>query len=267
MIRATVDTRQVIQLLNGAVQQMPYAVSVGLNNTAQEIRRAEVEEMQKCIDRPTRFTLNSLQVTPATKTSLVATVGLKKMEKRSTHYLEPLIVGGPRHMKGFERAFGKKWLLPGKAMTLDQYGNMPRTLIIQLLAYFQQFGEVGYKSNMTADKRARMAKIKRMQDGKALTKRQLAKDAKAGYLTIAGKVYFLSLGRGVMGRRGEQHLMGGIYQKSGTHGVKLTPIMIQGERPSYTKRFDYFGVAQRTIDKSLQANIRAAVSQALKTAR
>jgi len=263
--------------LSGATRQISYAISKGINDIAVGIQQHERSVMESVLDRPTKYTLNSLFVAKGSKASPTATVGFKDIPKHSTHYLEPLIKGGPRHKKGNEVAFGKRWLTPSYAAAelglIDQYGNFKRSVLQQLLSYFSAAERSsGYSANSTSATRAKLAKMKRTywdsKTGKmkTVTKKQLMKDPARGYKTIGGKQYFISMGKGP-GVSGKQHLAGGIWQKSGVHGVDVKPVLMQVKAPAYRKQFDFYGEAQRYVDKHGASIMAAAVAKALKTAR
>lgn len=259
--------------LQGNAKQIPYALSKGVNDIASGLQKHLQGILPSILDRPNKYTLNAFYVKPGTKQNPTATVGLKDVPKHSTHYLEPLIKGGPRHKKGNEVAFGSRWLAPGKAAAelglIDAYGNFKRSTIQQLLSYFSAAERSsGYSANSTNATRAKLAKMKRTywdsKTGKmkTVTKRQLMKDPNRGYKTIGGKVYFISMGKG-----GNQHLAAGIWQKTGVHGVDVKPVLMQVRQPQYRKQFDFYGLSQQWVDKHAPAIMAAAVAHALKTAR
>lgn len=273
MISIKVDTRAAMSSLQGNAKQIPFALSKGVNDIASGLQKHLQGVMPSILDRPNKYTLNAFYVKPATKQNYTATVGLKDVPKHSTHYLEPLINGGPRHKKGNEVAFGNRWLAPGRAAAelglIDEFGNFKRSTIIQLLAYFGRLErKAGATQNSTPETRAKKAKMKRTywdaKTGKmkTVTKRQLMKDPARGYKTIGGKVYFISMGRG-----GNQHLAAGIWQKTGVHGVDVKPVLMQVKAPTYRKQFDFYGLSQQWVGKNAPAIMAAAVAHALKTAR
>ena len=63
-------------------RQLPFATSLALTRTALMVKAAEVEEMKRVFDAPTRFTLNSLFVRPAKKSRLEAVVWVKDYDQR-----------------------------------------------------------------------------------------------------------------------------------------------------------------------------------------
>ncbi|MGE0919460.1 hypothetical protein [Trichlorobacter lovleyi] len=277
MISIKVDTRATMSALSNATRQIPYAISKGINDIAVGLQKHERGVMESVLDKPTKYTLNSLFVAKGSKANPTATVGLKDVPKHSTHYLEPMVKGGRRHKKGNEVAFGNRWLTPSYAAAelglIDQYGNFKRSVLQQLLSYFSAAERSsGYSANSTNATRAKLAKMKRTywdsKTGKmkTVTKKQLIKDPTRGYKTIGGKQFFISMGRG-SGGSGNQHLAAGIWQKSGVHGVDVKPVLMQAKAPTYSKRFDFYGEAQRFVNKHGAAIMSAAVAQALKTAR
>lgn len=260
-------------------KQVAFAMVKGLNDIGTGLNKFNTSKLNdpSIIDKPTKYTLNAFYLSKATKQSPVVTIGLKDVPKHSTHYLEPLIKGGPRHKKGNEVAFGNQWLAPGKAADelglIDAYGNFKRSKIQQLLSYFSAAERsAGYSANSTNATRAKLAKMKRTywdsKTGKmkTVTKKQLTKDPTRGYKTIGGKQYFISMGKG-SGELGNQHLSKGIYQKSGVHGVDVKPILMVVKTPKYTVKLDFFGYSREWVAKNAAPIMSAAVDYAIKTAR
>ena len=125
-----------------AARQVPFVMSFALTNAMKDARTAEVETMGSVFDRPTRYTLNSLQVVPATKTNLRAELRPKEFGGRPAwKYLGPEIEGGPRRHKGFERALiargllrSNEYVVPSENLKLDANGNVPGSVITQILS-------------------------------------------------------------------------------------------------------------------------------------
>ena len=73
--------------------------------------------------------------------------------------------GGMRRYKPFEGALMKRgfmpsghYAVPGVGCPMDEYDNPQRGFMVQLLSYFDTFGENGYRANMKAKGRARFEK-------------------------------------------------------------------------------------------------------------
>jgi hypothetical protein len=246
------DIAQVQRLLEDRQQrQLPYAAARGLTETAKLVKAAEVHEMGDVFDRPTPWTLNSLFVKPATKQDLTAIVWLKDDRAGSgtppDRYLNPEIKGGLRVPKAFERALQRVGALPpdyvavpGAAAKLDQYGNLSRGQIVQLLSYFRTFDTAGFTANISDARRARLRR---------------------GTKSKVGFEYFV-------GRPGDGKLPLGIWQRFQLgHGTAIKPILIFIPQALYHAIYDFMFVAQRTFDREWPRQFAQALEQALATAR
>lgn len=115
-------------------KQIPYATARALTFTAKAAKQDIESEMRSVFDRPTRWTLNSLYLEAARKDKLQARVGVKGDATRGdppTKWLTPEVHGGTRSPKPSERALRQrgllppgKYVLPGKGMKLDSFGNV-----------------------------------------------------------------------------------------------------------------------------------------------
>ncbi len=232
-------------------KQARFATAVALTRTAQDVRVGLQKEMARAFDRPTRFTLNSLFLKPATKALLEATVWVKDTE-RPKHYLHPEIDGGPRPQKRFEDLLRQRGILgpnertvPGKGAKLDSFGNMGRGQIVQILSQLQAFNLSGFDANATNSKRSR------------------AKRA-------AVKYFYARKGEARQGggswKRGEkvQHLTSGIYAKT---SKGITPVLIFVNRAQYKQRFRFYQVARKMAGDRFEANFAIEYQKALRTAR
>ncbi|MGO4416842.1 hypothetical protein AB4Z27_28110 [Cupriavidus sp. KB_39] len=148
-----------------ARKQMPFATAQALNAVALKVQANAVAGMQKRLDRPTPFTLKSVAVQRATKTTQQALVFVKDIAAR---YLEPYELGGVNKLDG-------RALIKPVAQRLNQYGNIPRSTVRRLAARKNVFvGKVKTKAG-TVDgvwqrtkavrgKRAGMKLIVRFED-------------------------------------------------------------------------------------------------------
>lgn len=173
-ITTEVDTRELESTLTGwEKKQLPFAVARGLTQTAGLVKQALRGSMETSFHEPTAFTLNSLYVKPATKTKLVAEVGIKNMPGNGgtpqSSYLEPEVEGGQRPVKRMEYLFRKNGLLkpgmmfvPGEKAKLDRYGNLAPSMRVQILSALKLFEESAFsrpaKMNQTARSRKRNKK-------------------------------------------------------------------------------------------------------------
>lgn len=234
-----------------AGDQMPFATAVALTRTAKAAKEEIERQLPSLIDRPTPYTMKGFRLYPATKRKLVAEVDFRVAFGRGTSardYLSPLVYGGERKLKAFERSLQRVGLLPsgyvarpGNAAEMDQNGNMSRGQIVQILSYFKAFGEQGYRANIT-DKR-KLA----MKEGR---------DKRTG---PRGVSYFV-------GRPGKK-LAFGIWQKIDFgFGSAIKPIIIFIKQPKYQVTLDVPSIAKRVIDGRFKEELARAVADAKLTA-
>lgn len=249
-----------------AEDQIPFALAKALTMTAMDVKAAESKAMESQLDRPTRFTLNSLFVKPARKGAFEAVVWLKDTgDTAAREYLATQIQGGRRTPKRFEQALQRVGLMPqgwvavaARGVELDGHGNVPAKFIVQLLSYLNAFSEQGYRANMTDKRRQKLAAVGRSD---------------SGMLKINGVQYFVSKGKGEYTGRGawkhgrQQHLAAGIWAKSGTHGSSVRPVFLFVPAARYRARFEFVEVAEQTINDRLMRNWNAAWLDAARTMR
>lgn len=250
-INVTSNVQEVIRKLSDLQkEQVPFALAHALTMTAQRVKDAQVREMRDVFDRPTPYTLDSLFTRPATKTNLTAFVWLKSDTSKGTpadKYLMPQIKGGERRLKRFEKALQRVGALPpdyvavpGEAAKLDSYGNMSRGQIVQILSYFQAFPEAGYRANITAARKVRLARGSRAKQGIA---------------------YFV-------GRPGGGKAPLGVWQRTQfAAGSAIKPVLIFVPAARYEKLFDFYYVAQQTIERDLLPQFAASLQAALASAK
>jgi hypothetical protein len=214
MLRIDIRDNIIAHLDHLRKNAVPFATAVALTRTAQAVKAAEVEEMKSVFDRPTPFTLRSLYVKGATKSNLEARVWIKDIN-RPQHYLIPQIHGGARHLKRFEEHLQRAGLLPsgmaavpGAGARLNKYGNMSAGQITQILSVIGAHPDIYARVSAASRKRNRKP-----------------------------RAYFV-------GRPGGGRLPLGIWEK---RGHRVLPILIFVRRPTYQKRFDFYGVATKTI--------------------
>ena len=230
-------------------KEFPYAVARTLSKVAVLAREGEYKEMKKVFDRPTPYTLKSLYTKSAKMDDLTSAIWLKgKMEAGkgtpAIYYLAPQIFGGARSLKRHESALRRIGILPpdlycvpGKGADLDAYGNMKSAQIVKILSYFQAFSEVGYRANITEQRKKKMAKG---------TKKKL------------GVTYFA-----IRKRRGK--LAPGIYQRTELMGVKMLIAFVK--RPHYMKRLLFWETAREVANKEWKHLFDEAMEAALAKGR
>ena len=213
-------------------KQIPFAMSLALNETATIGQAAGVKEMKRVFDRPTPFILNSLRVKRSSKNRLIAEVGFKDVFGRFGSAVEdtlkPNIEGGSRKPKASEMTLRRagilgsdEFIVPSRALRLDRFGNIPKGTMNKIISNIGASSERGFTSNTPAANRT--------------------------LKYIVGEV-------------------------DGTRGIwsvqsnKWKPVLIFVKQPRYKARFDFYGVTQREIDKGFAGAMRRSLKRALDTA-
>lgn len=213
-------------------RQVPFVTAYALTKTAQDIREEERRVMAEVFDRPTRFTLNSLFVRPATKANLSAEVYFKEGfgSVPAWRYLGPQVEGGPRRHKSFERALiragvmrADEFAVPGAGVNLDQHGNMRGGEITRILS------QLNASPDPTQNIGARGPRRRSRRN--------------------AGR-YFLLRGRGAPD---------GIYHRGS--GREIKPVLIFVRSPQYSKRFPFYETARRVFDQRFAARFREGMAR------
>lgn len=236
-----------------AAGQVPFALSVALNKTAEKARLKVRSEMPSVFDRPTPWVLNSLRVKRSTKTNLTAELAYKDKNsvESSRSMVEPHVFGGRRHFKAMEaRLMNMGYMpkgynaVPGGAAKLDAYGNMSRGQISQLLNVLGTYTEAGYnKANAKTVERLAKGNVKK---------------------NVYGFVYWVNP---VTGQRRARHIPPGVYQRVITaFGTSLKPVLIFVKQASYKKRLPFFDMAQAVADKEFPGEFDRAFDEAMRTA-
>lgn len=133
--RVSIDTSELralkARIANIRTEQIPYATSRAINDVARQVQSAFSAELTAKLDKPKPFTTNAPTfLLPATKTELVAEVGLKDAQAR---YLAPLLTGGSRIQKPVEQRFMGRYFVPSRIMPKDAYGNVSKANLLALL--------------------------------------------------------------------------------------------------------------------------------------
>ncbi|MCU7836513.1 MAG: hypothetical protein KZQ83_14850 [gamma proteobacterium symbiont of Taylorina sp.] len=218
---------EVIKGMEEFGKQGRFALALGMTNTAMVVEAAEINEIGRVFDRPTRYTLNSLYVKPATKTRLQSVVKIKDFSSKAvppSKYLYAQVHGGARSYKRFEVLLQNigilpkgMYLVPGYDARLNQYGNITRAMIQKILSDL----------------------------GAQFDNRQNSWGSEGKYF--------------VDNSSGKFH----IYQHV---GGDLKSIMFGVRNTNYKKRFDFYGVGMGIANKHLVKEIDKALIVALDTA-
>ena len=253
-MKITIDTRgvdaQIARLRGLAENKIRIAAKSALNvaafNAAEETKR----EMGRVFKSPTPWVSGGVRYKKATAEKLESQVDFDKWGNKNavtvSHVLAAEIAGGNRKHKRHEVALQRAgilpsgyYIVPGDAAQLDAYGNMKGSQIVQIMSWFQSFNRhSGDNKNMTE---------KRM--------RALGKDKRNG--TRGFQYFALTKPKG--------KLLPGIYQRfQFARGSALKSVMIFIKSPTYRKRLDFYGVAERAARESFQGALSQYLNQMLK---
>lgn len=163
-------------------KQLPFATAQAINAVAKRLQAAEQANMAKVLDKPTPFTLNSVSVKRANKSSLTAMVYVKDI---AAAYLLPYEAGGQNKLNA-------RALIKPVGQKVNQYGNLPRTTVRRLAAKKNVFigkvrtsaGEVDgvwQRSKATRGKKAGLKLLVKFQDAHEAKQR-------LGYQDLARKL-------------------------------------------------------------------------------
>ncbi len=137
--------RELSRQLDAISRQIPFATSRAITHVARQIQAAQKAAIQRRLDNPTPFTVNSVRSAGATKGNLTARVFVMDT---AAAYLGPFEAGGVHHLSG-------KALLNPKNIRLNKYGNLPRNKLDQLRAKPNIFvGKVGDVNGVWQRKKA-----------------------------------------------------------------------------------------------------------------
>ena len=244
-IRVETNSIEIARWLNKDVTaQIPFATATALNRIADLIRIGERKVMTRQLDRPTTYTLNSFQVTPARKNKLESTAGFRQWAPKGTpanKYLGPQVTGGPRSTTRFEGLLAARriirpgqFLVPASGADLDSSGNVKRGTFNKVLSAFGAQREQGSLSNRTGSKRSQ-------------------KNA-AKFQVFVGTPD----GNGL-----------GIWQRVSTaFGQGVKPIFwVRDAAPKYRKRFAFFEIAQNIHAAHYQTEFERALQEAVATTK
>jgi len=125
-------------------KNVKFAGVLALTKTAVIVKADVQEEMRQSYDRPTRYTLNSVFIQPANKSTLQTRVGFKTKASGSgrsaLNYLAPTFSGKDRRFTGVESVLKRrgllppgKYVVPGDGVRLNKHGNITKNQAIKIL--------------------------------------------------------------------------------------------------------------------------------------
>ena len=211
--------------INGMGRQVDYAASRAINATGKKIAEAMPAEMERSLDRPSPFTKRGVRVLKyANKAKLEATVGFMAAQEK---YMQWATDGGTRTP-------GPGGLKLPSAIKLNEFGNIPKGIIKQLVA--------------VANKEHKLGKVKGRR------------------IAVSNK---LELYYGDPTDHNGKQYPRGIYKRVTTGGKsQLIPLIVFPVKPArYRKRLDFVGKARPIVQTEWTRQFDLALTEALRTAR
>lgn len=223
-------------------RQGPYVAAVSLTRSVKAAQLAIRTEEQRVFDRPTPYALNSTYVKAATKSNIVAELGIKERGASKGAPLErvlgPEIYGGGRGQKGFERMLQRAgvlpagWLVvPAAAARLDGNGNVVRGQLEQILAALQVQRSAGQGRRATRGRAS--ASSRRTVD------------------------YFVL-------QAAQRGLKPGIYLKRQfAHGSAIKPVFLFVRNATYRERLKFFDTSRKTVAETFEGVFASEMAKAM----
>ena len=155
------DLKPMQEALISLAGKLNRVTAVAMTRSAKAAQLKVKEVLPKYIDSPTRWTINSTFLKPATESRLITRVGFKDYSSTgvpAAKYLNPQVAGGLRNPKPFESRLRSAGLLgsnqfavpTGNApLKLNSYGNLTGAAYVQILSRLSAMREAGYTANRT----------------------------------------------------------------------------------------------------------------------
>jgi len=227
------------KMSNIVASQLPFATAAALTKVAQKVMTDEKREMRTVFNKPTPYTMRALAIRPASKDDKIikSEVFFREFAGKGTpayKYLMPNIKGGMRGAKRHERQLRANGILqepmltaPAKDAPLDSRGNISGAVYQSILS---EVGAAFYASG-----------------NQSMTKRSRKRKRVRGYY-VAKKN-----GRAV-----------GIRQRDGSQNKRILNFI---KPVAYRPRFDFYGVARKRVELSLESTFKYWLKRAIRTAR
>jgi len=223
-------------------QQVPFATIAAMTRTAQAVKTDLVAGMASAFDRPTRWTLNSLFVEPATKAKPSANVHFKDHAPGGVpagRYLKAEILGGRRALKSHELLLAMRpgyIVVPGKWAELDAHGNINMGQMRAIMA------QLNLRRSVSSPGRAR-------------TRRKGAYRKNDWFIRPIGATKAT--------HPDTYHLPPGIYQTGPEFGgAPLLVLAFLRQYPnSYDVRFDFAKLGEASVARHLPGLLQAALTE------
>ena len=231
------DVENVKAKLKHFQREIPFAIASGLTSVGKIVKENERQTILHVFQGPVARTRSSVYLRWATKTNQSALVWIVEDAAKGTppvKYLMPEIESGYRNKTRFERALeragilgAREYVVPSKYAKLNASGNVTAGTYTRVLSQLRASPDPG--QNRTGSARSKKSR-----------------SAAAYFYQRTGTA------RGIWERRGR--------------AVKPLFVFVT-DRPNYRRRFDFYGVANKTAARHLPREFEKAVIKAMATAR
>ncbi|MBV5305582.1 MAG: hypothetical protein J0652_02690 [Desulfobulbaceae bacterium] len=252
MITITVDDKAVKQMIADLPNKASRAAERAIDATVREIKKEVITTMKSVFDRPTPFTLNSLQLTLTQNHNMMAKVWFKDPARMHQHYLVPQVDGGLRRSKGLELALGMQFT-PADELgfaKMDQYGNVKSGQVKQIMS---RLGALTKSAGSSGN-----ATTKSLKGGKerdyVLIRNRKTNLAPGIYQRVAttrsvrGRYSDLSARK--TGRAGGANAWQTGTRKAVVRARGLAPVMFQATPKPVRPLLDFYGIANKTYSQN-----------------
>lgn len=238
-IKITANTKDVnVRLSNMIARQIPFAVSLALNKTAQDLIRANRGDMKNAFRKPVPFTLNAYYFKWAKKGETSVTIQ-RKSKQAGRHYLEVQENGGSRQMKGFEKNMNFNlpyeghigYVLPTSDTPTNKNGTMNQGFLRRVEAQLKTASDPAMRMNTQKPKRRKSR----------------------------ARQYFVP--------KPDSHLSPGVYERSSAGNISKKVLNFIPMSPTYKKRTRFGANMPRYAARILPMKMNWALKKAIATAR
>lgn len=223
-------------------EQVPFAVVAATTRAAKAAQADLRAAMATSFDRPTRWTLNSLFLEPATRQKPTAAVFFKDRAPGGVpagRFLAPQILGGKRALKSHEKLLAMRpgyIVVPGKWAEMDGHGNVKMGQMRAIMA------QLNLRRTVSSP-------------GRAQTRRRGVRRAE--------DYFIVPIGRTKATHPETAHLPPGIYRVGTEYGgAPLLVLAFVRQYPgSYAVRYDFPTLGDASVAKHLPRELQKALTE------